>query len=139
MVALVRAAREREGGPVTQESIVVVPAGRGRFSVRVSGDVDVGEAEVLLDVLVPLVSGGGDIDLDLGGVTFLGSSGLRAVVAAMRAGEPTGARLRVVSASRIAGRVLELTGMGVLLSSGSGESDADHVVAEARRMRSARN
>jgi anti-anti-sigma factor len=99
-----------------EESIVVAPCGRSRYSVRLSGDVDAEEADVLQSATVTIVAGGYDVELDLSGVTFIGSGGLRAIAEAVRAGGPAGAHVTVVAASRIARRALELSGMAAVVA-----------------------
>jgi anti-sigma B factor antagonist len=98
------------------QPIVVEPCGRGRYSVRLFGDVDIDEADLLRSAATPIVAGGSDVELDLTEVTFIGSGGLRAIAEAVRAGGPTGAKVTVVAASRIARRALELTGMAALVA-----------------------
>ena len=62
------------------------------------------------------LDGGVDVDLDLVGVTFLDSAGLNALVTVARRVGGAGGRLRVMSASKAAQRVLDISGVGLLLS-----------------------
>ena len=55
-------------------------------------------------------------DLDLGDVDYMDSTGLRAVLAARTDLEGRGARLDVVRASSIVGRLLEITGLGEMVT-----------------------
>lgn len=125
---------------MSADTMTVAAVGPGRYLVRVQGDVDVDEALALMDTIVPLAGSGAEVDLDLDGVTFLGSSGLRAVATALRAGQEAGGRVVVVAASRVARRVLELAGMALLLAPPPRPRwNPTDRVAEARRMRSAQN
>lgn len=49
-----------------------------RFSLK--GELDMASAETLRDALQPIVDAEGSICLDVGGLTFIDSSGLRALV-----------------------------------------------------------
>lgn len=120
---------------MNQESIVVEPCGRGRYSVRLSGDVDMEEADLLQSAAVAIIAEGADVEIDLAGVTFLGSGGLRAIAAAVRAGAPVGAQVTVVAASRIARRALELTGMAPLVGPDAHDVGPADVGPAAWRMR----
>lgn len=125
---------------MTGDPITVVPSGAATYVVKLMGDIDLDEALELMDTIVPLAASGGAVELDLTGVTFLGSSGLRAIATARRAAEAAGGRVVVVATSHIAHRVLELTGMALLLSGDQpARRDPASAVAQARRMRSSQN
>lgn len=53
----------------------------------------------------------GDVTLELGGVTFIDSSGLRIIVASHQALEDAGHRLELRNASDAVRRLLEITGL----------------------------
>jgi anti-anti-sigma factor len=78
-------------------------------SVAVAGELTVSTRDKLASVLVRFVEDGhAAIDLDLGGVTFMDSQGLWAL---MRAKERSagGTQLRIVEASKPVRRLLQLT------------------------------
>lgn len=79
--------------------------------LAVSGDIDMVTApEFEKHLLAALQERPGALVVDLGGVDFLGSAGLTALVAAHQvAGEHT--KLRVVAASSTTARPLQLTGL----------------------------
>jgi anti-anti-sigma factor len=58
-----------------------------------SGELDLGEAAVFPDAAAAHLNGGGDVVLDCSGLTFLDSSGIRAIFQfASRAGRPVALR-----------------------------------------------
>lgn len=84
----------------------------GRILVRIGGELDMATAPLLRDALLPLVNERtADIVLDLDEVTFLGSTGLSALVDAWRRAQQTGATLRMIATSSIVHRPLTLTGL----------------------------
>ena len=77
---------------------------------------------------VPALSGrligvDGDVTLDCSGLTFLDSSGLALFVATHRACQARGAKLAIVNPSQCVIRLLELTGLSILLTVPSARSD----------------
>ncbi len=81
-------------------------------TVRISGEVDIPEADQLRDAIVASASDSTTIVvLDLGDVTFLGSSGLSALVEAGRVLQARDVRLCIDECSDIAERVLEIAGV----------------------------
>jgi anti-sigma B factor antagonist len=85
--------------------------------VHLSGEIDLGTQEELdqavragLDTSAPVVI------LDLGKVTFLGSTGLRVLVAAHTEAEGTGRVVRIVDGVEIVHRIMEVTGLERLLA-----------------------
>jgi anti-anti-sigma factor len=84
----------------------------GRDVLRVAGEVDLGVVDELLDhALERLVRSGAGIDLDLGGVTFIDSSGIGALIRLRNEAVKgdTSLRLRNVSAPVV--RLLQVTGL----------------------------
>ncbi|HET6850206.1 MAG TPA: STAS domain-containing protein [Gaiellales bacterium] len=78
----------------------------------VTGGVDMATVAVFEQALAEAMSRtGGDVGLDLSAVTFLGSEGVRALIAAQAAPSASGRSIRIVAASPIARRVLEITGL----------------------------
>lgn len=86
----------------------------GRTTVAVSGEVDLESGPRLREFLASELAQlhGGELVLELGGVTFCDSSGLQAFVATLRRAKLLGTelRLRVLPGSRFA-RFLELAGV----------------------------
>jgi anti-anti-sigma factor len=84
----------------------------GAVTVRVSGEVDMNESDQLCDVIVassgPATT---TVVVDLEGVTFFGSAGISALIAARRILLGRGQRFCVDDCSELVERVLESTGM----------------------------
>jgi anti-sigma B factor antagonist len=83
-------------------------------SVRVVsvGELDIGGAPEAEDVLREAEGDGvSDLTLDLSGLTFMDSTGLRLVVAADRRAREAGRTLHVVRGPAAVQRVFELTGL----------------------------
>jgi len=74
------------------------------------GELDLATAPALATELADALDATDDVEVDLEGVTFIDSSGLRALVDAMRS-TTDGKRFAVVRASSAVVRVLELTGL----------------------------
>ncbi len=88
-----------------------VRAGEPR-DVQVRGEIDLATApELEARVLQAFDGGPSSIVLDLDGLTFIDSSGLRALVALSKAAGDRGALLTLRNVPRHAQRVLELTGL----------------------------
>jgi anti-sigma B factor antagonist len=80
--------------------------------VHVTGEVDLATAPLLRQTLADLADGGARlITLEFGGVTFLDSSGLGVMVAAMKRLELQGGRIRVDHPRDNVRRVFEITGL----------------------------
>jgi anti-anti-sigma factor len=82
--------------------------------IRVCGELDCATAPTLAAVLEPLSSSGGDIDVDLADVGFMGAAGINVLCAAAHA---LGTRGRIVvrNPSPRATRVIEIAAVGALL------------------------
>ena len=83
----------------------------GTSRVIVTGEVDLAVEEPFVaevDSVAAARDGGGAVVLDLGGVTFLDSSGVRALI---RLRQRHGERLRLGELSAPVRRVLEITGL----------------------------
>jgi anti-sigma B factor antagonist len=94
--------------------ITVEPEGGG-VVVRVAGEVDIATSPALRDACLGAVEQGGDVVLDLAGVTFLDSSGISVLVQARQRLDSLGRRLEIRAASRPVRRVLELAGLDATL------------------------
>jgi anti-anti-sigma factor len=78
--------------------------------VAVSGDLDLNSAPALTRRLRELLSSQPtSLTLDLGGVTFMDSSGLSALVAALHEADVRGVRFALAAVPEQADRVLRLT------------------------------
>jgi anti-sigma B factor antagonist len=107
---------------------VVVSEGASEVHVQLWGELDVASAERVGAVLRDLVGSPGSILLDLGGLTFMDASGLRAL---MTAKHRLGGRLRVRPGPRQVQRLLVLTGLEGEFAFVDGESDAPPDAAAA--------
>ena len=84
----------------------------GHDWVRPAGDLDLDTAHRVESALGGLrEEGSGDLVLDLRGVTFMDSTGLRLVIRWHRAAQDEGFRFAIVPGPEIVQRVFRLTGM----------------------------
>lgn len=83
--------------------------------VTVKGEIDLETSPELSAVLATLEPPGGDVDVDLSGVTYIDSTGLRALLTARDAAREAGGSLRVSATSSIVARLIEITGCNELL------------------------
>ncbi len=83
-------------------------------TVTVRGEVDLETSVQLKAALVDLESGS-TVTLDLGGVTYIDSTGLRVLLTARDAAAEAGGSLRVSATSSIVARLIEITGASELL------------------------
>jgi anti-sigma B factor antagonist len=82
------------------------------WRLTVTGDLDASTTEAFDETMDDVVAGGGRlVVLDLAGVGFLDSTGLRAIVRASNTLAAKDGRLTVAGLSGAAERVLELTGV----------------------------
>jgi anti-sigma B factor antagonist len=102
-----------------QEFGVTVEPGAESVVVRIRGDLDMSNAEVLTEALTEAGAVGGSVVADLSGVTFMDSSAVSAIVASARAMAASGNRLALGDRSAVVDRVLEITGLA------SGTDDLD--------------
>lgn len=91
----------------TEQAVVGITELRGRLVVI--GDLDVAGGARLERVLLDLDDAGRVVQLDLSGVTFVDSTGLRSLLAASRRAQIDGRRLRLVNPSQVVRRLLEIT------------------------------
>jgi len=89
-------------------SFDVQPLGNGDF--RVVGELDLATADRLLEVIHPAMETPSDVTLDLGNVTFLDSSGIRALIEAGREAATHGKIVILRSPSRAVLVVLDIVG-----------------------------
>jgi anti-anti-sigma factor len=89
----------------------------GHVLVSARGELDLATASELEAAVLPVVSGGGHAIVDLRGLEFMDSSGVRVIVAAHLAAGENGGRLSLVrlTPGTPIHRVLEISGLdGVL-------------------------
>jgi anti-anti-sigma factor len=101
---------ERQVSTGTLRLRVGAPDGLPRLAVE--GELDLSSVSALEEAVADALGGaedGGVVELDLGGVTFMDSTGLRGLLTARQRAEAAGRRLRVVAATPAVRRVLELT------------------------------
>ena len=83
-------------------------------TVTITGELDLHSSSILTDRLAELTDVT-DIEVDAGGVSFIDSAGLRALLMASKAASDRGAELRVVVLSDQMARVVEIAGVTDLL------------------------
>jgi len=82
------------------------------YVVRPRGEIDLAVAGELRDHLLRLLDAGAtNLIVDLGGVSFLDSTGLTALMTAHRRAEIVGGRVVVARADRNVAEVFEITGL----------------------------
>lgn len=90
--------------------------GGSAATVAITGEVDASNADQLrLEILDAATTLGPQLDVDLAGVTFMDSSGLRAIADASQALEPSGSGLVLCNVPRQVRRILEITDLGLTL------------------------
>jgi anti-anti-sigma factor len=88
-----------------------------RHTVSISGELDVASAQVLEETLAEACSSGAkELVLDLGGVEFMDSIGLNAILQGKRMCEAHQCRYSLTPAQRPVERVFEVTGVRRKLS-----------------------
>lgn len=100
---------------------ITTTAQAGSTRIELTGELDIATAPDLEHALgVQLAEGDGDVVLDLRGVTFLDSSGLRVVLVASREVAGSGRRLIVVPGDGQVLRVIRLAQVEDRLDLGDG-------------------
>ena len=96
---------------------VSVDEAEGQVSVSFHGDVDLADAERVEEALHDAVSRGGEagVSVDLRGVTFLGSTGVRLLLEAGEHARRRGGGLSLVLGDGPARRVIDLLGLREVL------------------------
>lgn len=94
-----------------------VEAVPGGVRILVSGEIDLAVADDLQKWITEAVDShpGADIDVDFSAVTFLESTGIRALVLAHRTAVEAGSRMRVTGTVSRVRMVLKMTGVYELL------------------------
>jgi anti-sigma B factor antagonist len=90
----------------------------GRVRMLVRGEIDLADERPLIDEVDAVVGGSDDVvvELDLAGVDFIDSSGLRALLLLRRA---HGERVLVGARSAPVQRVLEIAGLAEMFANGN--------------------
>ena len=93
-----------------------------RRTLSVTGELDIASAPVLEGAVDGALDGqGGEFCLDLSGLTFMDSTGARAIVHANNAAELLGCRLVILSPTPVVRRVLGLMGFDRVMDIRNGE------------------
>lgn len=85
--------------------------GEGGGPVTVAGELDAYTAPALEDFLQERIGEGGAVHLDLAGVTFMDSSGVRVIVNADNELRTSGSELVIHDPSPVVARLLQLTSL----------------------------
>jgi anti-sigma B factor antagonist len=88
-----------------------------RTVVVVGGELDLGTAPALEDALMTRLNGGGHVLLDLRGLDFMDSTGVRVIVSAHRAAQEHDGRFALLRTppDGAVGRVLRISGLDDVL------------------------
>lgn len=89
--------------------------------VALAGECDLSVSDELTGALLGALGEGREVVVDLAALRFLDSSGVHGLVTAYHAAKRDGVALRVVNAGGAVADVLDLTGVGDLLGSPSGD------------------
>jgi anti-sigma B factor antagonist len=109
--------QEREGSTMGEQMQLRTSGTGGDHIVTVSGEIDIASAPTLSEALVQFVEG--NVVVDLGQVTFIDASGLRALIAAHRHIERREGRLIVEDMSPVVRRLFAIAGIDPSLFLGS--------------------
>lgn len=90
----------------------------GVSTVVVEGEIDLSVVDALRAAMEQAISQDANVVVDLGGVTFLDSLGLRLLLEAKRSAEARGGAFSVGSTSAAVERVFEVTGVGSFFEAG---------------------
>jgi anti-sigma B factor antagonist len=93
-------------------------------TVVVRGEIDLSTCDQLSATFAGL-STAREVHLDLSGVEYMDSTGLRAILAGRADLSARGAALDVVAASTIVARLIEITGLGELVADDAPAADGD--------------
>ena len=85
--------------------------GDGLCVVGAAGDIDIAAAEEFLEVVRDLLNGCTAVEIDLGGVTFIDSSGLGALVRMRKEADDEQVSLYLTNVTAATDRLLRLTGL----------------------------
>jgi anti-anti-sigma factor len=87
-----------------------------KHTLRLTGEVDLSSAELLEDAMRQVCAGrrATELVVDLGGVSFMDSTGLRTLLVGKALCARSGVELRVLPGHARVRRLLEITGLGAL-------------------------
>jgi anti-anti-sigma factor len=94
---------------------IAVQEDESSAQVRLSGEVDLAAVEAIETTLLPLEERYRTLILDLRGVTFLDSTGLRAIVSADARARKSGLDLKIVRGPEPVQKILYLAGLDKIL------------------------
>lgn len=83
----------------------------GNGTLTLTGSIDLVTRQAVLDAGMEVLTHGGALTLDLGGVDFIDSTGIGALIELTRAASSAGSRLVVFARSERVARVFEATGL----------------------------
>lgn len=89
----------------------------GSVVVRATGEIDVATAPQVESELLTLIDAGSAVVLDLHGVTFIDSSGLRTLVTARQRAEEKSVSFALAGRSPAVERLLQVTGLDTVFES----------------------
>lgn len=95
---------------------VQIDPGTDPLRVVADGELDAASAATLAGALEDAAPGSTGITLDLSGVSFIDSSGLRVIAAQVQRAEAAGTPFSVSAASEAVRRIFEMTGLTSLLA-----------------------
>jgi anti-sigma B factor antagonist len=90
---------------------IVRETSEGSAVVRLAGELDLATATQAQTALEDAMRSSASVILDLSGLEFMDSSGLRVIIATDRSAKESGKRLRIVKGPETVQRVFELTGL----------------------------
>lgn len=94
--------------------LTIAPTGSGPTTVSVTGDVDASNGDRLRRAILDAAHNvaGAHVEVDLAGVTFMDSIGIRALADASLVLESSGSRLVLCNVPRQVWRILKITDIG---------------------------
>lgn len=95
---------------------VQIDPGTDPLRVVAEGELDAASAVTLASALEQAPTSDGGVALDLSGVSFIDSSGLRVIAAQVQRSEAAGTSFTVSAASDAVRRIFEMTGLTSLLA-----------------------
>jgi anti-sigma B factor antagonist len=114
----------RQFEQVSEQLSIGVTESSGSAVVTIAGEIDLASAPSLRERLSQCMDKGcRDITLEMSGVSFMDSSGIKALLAARGQLEEVDGRLTLSSPSRTVLRVLDVTGLSSVFAITGGERD----------------
>ncbi|MFI1532885.1 STAS domain-containing protein [Streptomyces anandii] len=107
---------ETEGAAVPERLLITrTTADDGTCVVTLTGEVDLDGSARLREALLSCPETAPGLVVDLGGLTFMDSSGINALITAHQSEEAGGPRLRLAAPRQAVLRVLQLVGVDTLI------------------------